>query len=125
MVSVAPPSSILAFVSVLSGEGLFETSPLTRFCRPILRIGRLVNIRGDLERRVVDFAAYVYFVLLFHVANGLLRAGSDLILSMLGSSSMSRRTALARPYRATLRRPMQVPKENSDKKTNYQTANRL
>uniref|UniRef100_A0A915IEL6 Uncharacterized protein n=1 Tax=Romanomermis culicivorax TaxID=13658 RepID=A0A915IEL6_ROMCU len=39
------------------GLGL-ETSPLTCFCRPILRIGRLVGIGGDSERRVVDFAAY-------------------------------------------------------------------
>uniref|UniRef100_A0A915I2S7 Uncharacterized protein n=1 Tax=Romanomermis culicivorax TaxID=13658 RepID=A0A915I2S7_ROMCU len=45
-----------------------QMSPFVCSCRPILRIGRGVHIRSDSERSMVDFAAYVYFVLLFHIA---------------------------------------------------------
>uniref|UniRef100_A0A915KSU1 Uncharacterized protein n=1 Tax=Romanomermis culicivorax TaxID=13658 RepID=A0A915KSU1_ROMCU len=45
-----------------------KTSPFfVRSCRPVLRIGRFVDIHGDSERSVIDLAVYVYFLLLFHV----------------------------------------------------------
>uniref|UniRef100_A0A915IWT1 Uncharacterized protein n=1 Tax=Romanomermis culicivorax TaxID=13658 RepID=A0A915IWT1_ROMCU len=46
-----------------------ETPPFVHSCHPILRIGCVVDIRGDSERSVVDFAAYAHFVFLFHIAN--------------------------------------------------------
>uniref|UniRef100_A0A915K084 Uncharacterized protein n=1 Tax=Romanomermis culicivorax TaxID=13658 RepID=A0A915K084_ROMCU len=45
-----------------------ESSPLIGFCRPILRIRCFVDICGDSERGLVDFATCVYSVLLFLVA---------------------------------------------------------